>query len=65
MVVGLPGLFGDLTIDSQTMAIGLPVLIMATALFIFSGISRRIHVQEGTLYLLLYVIFTAKLFGLF
>ena len=64
-VVGLPGLFGKLTIDPQTIVIGLPVLLMATVLFIISGISRRIHVQEGALYLMLYVIFIAKLFGLF
>jgi len=65
VVVGLPGIFGDLTIDSQTLMIGLPVLLMSTLLFIISGISRRVHVQEGALFILLYVIFIAKLFGLF
>lgn len=64
-VVGLPGIFGVLIIDQQTLALGLPVLLMATVLFIFSGISRRIHVQEGALFLMLYVIFITKLFGLF
>jgi cation:H+ antiporter len=64
-VVGLPGLFSELTIDAQTLTIGLPVLLMSTLLFIISGISRRVHIQEGALFLLLYVIFTAKLFGLF
>jgi len=64
-VVGLPGLFGTLIIDEKTLTLGLPVLLMATILFIISGISRRIHVQEGALYLMLYVIFITKLFGLF
>jgi len=64
-VVGLPGIFGTLIIDQQTLTLGLPVLLMATILFIISGISRRIHVQEGALYLMLYVIFITKLFGLF
>lgn len=64
-VVGLPGIFGTLYIDQQTLTLGLPVLLMATILFIISGISRRIHVQEGALYLMLYVIFITKLFGLF
>jgi len=64
-VVGLPGIFGTLIIDQQTLTLGLPVLLMATVLFIISGISRRIHVQEGALYLMLYVIFITKLFGLF
>jgi cation:H+ antiporter len=65
VVVGLPGIFSDLTVDDKTLMIGIPVLIVSTLLFVISGISRRIHVQEGALYLLLYVIFTAKLFGLF
>jgi cation:H+ antiporter len=64
-VVGLPGIFATLYIDEQTVALGLPVLLMATILFIISGISRRIHVQEGALFLMLYVIFITKLFGLF
>lgn len=65
VVVGLPGVFGVLTVDSQTMRIGLPMLILATSIFIVSGISRRIHIQEGVLYVMLYLIFTAKLFNLF
>lgn len=65
IVVGLPGIFKDLTIDPKTFAIGLPILILSTVLLIISGISRRVHVQEGVLFLLLYVIFIAKLFGLF
>jgi cation:H+ antiporter len=65
VVVGLPGIFGTIVLDEKTLAIGLPVLAISTLLLIISGISRRIHVQEGTLYVLLYIIFTAKLFGLF
>jgi cation:H+ antiporter len=65
MVVGLPGLFGTLVIDPKTFALGLPMLVAATALFIFSGISKRIHMQEGSLFLLLYALFIAKLFDLF
>lgn len=65
LVVGLPGIFGNLAIDSQTLTIGLPVLILSTILFIFSGISRRVHVQEGALFIILYTIFIAKLFNLF
>lgn len=65
VVIGLPGLFGDIPIDATTMAIAVPTLIIATLLFIFSGISKRIHFQEGALFLIIYVIFTAKLFNLF
>jgi len=65
MVVGLPGLFGTLTVDSQTMAVGLPVVALATLAFIISGISRKIHAWEGAFFLCLYVMFIGKLFGMF
>jgi len=65
VVTGIPGLFATLKIDEQTLAIGFPLLIIATLLFIISGISKRIHVQEGVLYLVIYVMFIGKLFGLF
>jgi len=64
-VVGIPGLFGTLIVDAKTIAVGIPVLVVVTVLFIFSGISKRIHVQEGILYLFLYLLFIAKLFELF
>lgn len=65
VVVGLPGIFGRLAVDSQTMAIGFPILIVSTVLFIISGISKRIHIQEGVLYLMIYVLFIVKLFDIF
>ena len=65
IVVGVPGLFKTLTVDSLTLTIGVPTLIVATVIFIISGISRRIHIWEGFLYLLLYLLFVAKLFDLF
>jgi len=63
LVVGLPGLFKTLTIDEQTFSLGLPVMIIATFLFIISGISRRIHIYEGAMYIVIYVFFLGKLFG--
>ncbi|MCR4322580.1 MAG: calcium/sodium antiporter [Candidatus Azambacteria bacterium] len=65
VVVGLPGLFSTLTVDSQTFTIGVPTLALATFLFIISGISRRIHVWEGTFFIAIYVLFIAKLFNWF
>lgn len=65
VVVGLPGIFGTITMDAKTWTIGLPMLAISTLLLVISGISRKIHVQEGALYILLYVIFIAKLFGIF
>ena len=65
VVVGLPGLFWRLPVDEQTFLIGLPTMAMATLLFVISGISRRIYIWEGSFYLALYILFTAKLFGWF
>lgn len=63
-VIGLPGLFKTLKLDEQTYLLALPVLIVATFLFIISGISRRIHVYEGAMYLVIYLFFVGKLFGI-
>ena len=65
VVIGLPGLFVRLPIDAQTVTIGIPAMMLATSLFVISGISRRIHVWEGAFYLLLYALFIAKLFAWF
>lgn len=65
MVVGFPGLFVMLPLDEQTITIGVPALMLATFLFVISGISRRIHSWEGSFYLSLYILFIAKLFNVF
>lgn len=65
IVVGLPGIFKPLTLSPETISLGLPVLLVATALFIISGISKRIHMWEGWLYVLVYVFFIGKLFNIF
>ncbi|MEX0672623.1 MAG: calcium/sodium antiporter [Candidatus Paceibacterota bacterium] len=65
MVVGVPGIFSTLPLDEQTLAVGVPVLALATFLFVISGISRCIHAWEGSFYLSLYILFLAKVFGLF
>ncbi|MDD5290551.1 MAG: calcium/sodium antiporter [Patescibacteria group bacterium] len=65
VVIGLPGLFHNLSVDSQTFSIGVPTMALTTLLFVISGISRRIHMWEGAFYLSLYVLFIAKLFNWF
>lgn len=65
VVVGVPSLIKPLVVDELTFLIGIPFLIAATLLFIISGISRRIHVWEGAMYLLIFVLFLGKLFGAF
>lgn len=63
IVAGIPALIAPLPIDQQTLALGLPFLIIATLIFLFSGLSRRIYIWEGLLYLLIYILFIGKLFG--
>jgi cation:H+ antiporter len=63
VVVGLPGLFGNLPIDTPTLTLAIPALIITTSLFVISGISRRIHIWEGGMYIILYLFFVGKLFG--
>jgi cation:H+ antiporter len=65
VVVGLPGLFGNLSLDLPTFTIGVPALALATFIFIVSSISKKIYIWEGGFYLLLYLFFVAKLFSLF
>lgn len=65
VVVGLPALFARIPLDVQTFSIGLPFLIIATFLFIISGISQRMYLWEGAMYIMLYVFFIGKLFAIF
>ncbi|MBW6440926.1 calcium/sodium antiporter [Patescibacteria group bacterium] len=64
VVVGLPALISDLKIDNLTYIYGIPFLIAATILYIFSGISRKIYNWEGMMYLILYLLFITKIFGI-
>jgi len=65
VIIGLPGLFSTLVIDEKTLFIGIPFMLAATLLFVFSGISKKIYNWEGMIYLLIFVLFIAKLFDLF
>lgn len=65
VVAGIPALIKPLSIDELTFSIGLPFLVVATLLFVISGISRRIHIWEGLMYLLIYILFIVKLCGIF
>lgn len=64
-IVGICALFKPLIIDELTFSVGLPFLFISTLFFVISGISRRIHIWEGLMYILFYFLFVAKLFNLF
>ncbi|MCR4280026.1 MAG: calcium/sodium antiporter [Candidatus Komeilibacteria bacterium] len=63
-VIAVPAFFATLPVDEKTYTIGLPVMIIATVFFVISGISRRIHIWEGAMYVIFYVLFILKLFGI-
>lgn len=64
-VIGIPALFGTLPLDNVTFSIGVPALAFVTFIFIVSGISRKVHKWEGAMYVIVYIFFVGKLFGLF
>ena len=65
LVLGLPGLFTTLLVDEVTLKLGVPMMAVATVFFVISGMSKRIHSYEGAFYVLVYLFFIGKLFGLF
>ena len=65
VVVGVSALFTRLGLDDKTFSIALPAMVVATVLFVIAGISRRIHIWEGSIFLIIYLLFIAKLFSLF
>ena len=64
IVIGVPALICDLKVDNVTYSIGIPFLIGATVLYVFSGISRKIYNWEGMMYLIIYALFLIKIFGI-
>ena len=62
-IIGIPGLFATLPVDEATLLLGLPVMLVATFFLIISGISQRVHSYEGALFVLVYVFFVGRLFG--
>lgn len=60
-VAGIPALATPLLVDELTLFAGIPFLIAASILFVISGISRRIHIWEGLMFLVLYALFLLHL----
>ncbi len=65
IVIGVPALFAPLQIDEPSFFVGLPILLAVTILYVFSGISQRIHKWEGFVYIFIYIMFIVRLFNIF
>lgn len=64
-ILGITGLIGTLHLDEPTYHLGLPFLAVATLMLVISGISKKIHLWEGAMYLVIYIVFCGMLLGLF
>jgi cation:H+ antiporter len=64
MAVGIPGLFSTLMLDAQTFKVGVPVLAVASFIFLVFGISKRIYRWGGMMFIVFYIFFILKLLGL-
>ena len=64
LVLGLPGLFSTLTIDTVSYSVGLPMLAASTFIFLIFGISKKVYRWEGCMLLLLFIYFMIRVLGL-
>jgi cation:H+ antiporter len=62
-VMGIPSLFGPLTVGESIRGFALPVMVLATLLYFFITQDRTITRWEGASLLLLYVLFLVNLAG--
>lgn len=65
LICGVAAIFSPLSADGLVLNLGLPFLIVAAVLLTLSSFSRKIIIEQGWLYVILYILFLVKLFGLF
>lgn len=61
LVGSIPAFFSTLQFDATTFAIGLPFLVFATLIAIFTTMDNKIRLWEGVAMLFIYVIFLGKI----
>ncbi len=64
-VMGIPALFGNLPVSSTILTLGLPVMLMATGIFVIIAHDRELTLWDGWMALLFYSLFIEKLFNYF
>jgi len=64
-VMGIPSMLGTLAIPAGIVTFALPMMLIATILFVFMMQDKKIANWEGWLLLLFYVFFIGKLFNFF
>lgn len=63
MIVGSVGLFAPLSVGVATLTVGIPMLAAVTLMFIIASLSMRIYIWEGLMFLIFYLFFILKIFG--
>lgn len=61
VVIGIPGLFTPLYADNVVMELGLPILLVASAILFVNGLARQIMRWEGVMLLFFFAFFIIKL----
>ena len=62
-VLGVAGLFGSITVPMSILTFGLPILIIATILYLFVTQDKEITRWEGSFLIILYIFYVGKLLG--
>jgi len=62
-VLGIPSLIGALTVPQSIITFSLPVLIGISLLYLFAVQDKEIRMWEGIIFLLAYVLYMGKIFG--
>jgi len=63
LVLGVPSLIKPLIVEELIFVVGIPFLVLATLIFVISGISKKIHFWEGLMYVLIYILFILNICG--
>ncbi len=63
-VMGIPALMGSLVVPSSLISTGVPLLIIATLLFLVATLDKRVSRWEGAMFMILYAFFIGTIFEL-
>lgn len=63
-VMGIPSFIGTLKIPEQFISFTIPTLILVTVLYVFTTMDKEISQWEGITFLLIFIVFMGKTFGL-
>ena len=62
LVAGVPGIISPLVADAVVMELGLPIVVIASAILFVNGLAKQIMRWEGIVFLIFFAFFLTKLF---